>query len=259
MDAARPMLRLTLAAALLLVAAPAAAQVNTERFRADAVEQGASGFVEGGLTFKDGNTELIEVGAGARVDYTGEVHQPFALVNATFGKAAGETFVNNAFGHLRWTAMWHRRVGSEVFGQVQHDQFTRLNLRVLGGAGVRGVLLRRQAVSLIAGTGAMFEHERLDLDPGFAHPRETKTLRSTSYLTLSVQLGDITKLLITAFVQPDLGDPADLRVLEEGSLEVTVTGNLSLVTALNLRYDTDPVDGVDELDLESITRLRVRF
>jgi len=59
----------------------------------------------------------------------------------------------------------------------------------------------------------------------------------------------------TVYVQPRLGEPDDLRVLEEAALKVGVAGPVSLKVSVTVRYDGAPPVGVKPLDTDLSNRL----
>lgn len=61
----------------------------------------------------------------------------FLTANGRLAERAGTPFVSQAFVHARWTAMWHERVGTDLFAQAQYNQFLHLNVRAVGGVGLR--------------------------------------------------------------------------------------------------------------------------
>jgi putative salt-induced outer membrane protein YdiY len=243
------------------MAAPALAQVNTERLRSD-ITPGFHGYVDGSLEYRQGNGPRIRLSAGARLDYIAEeIHRIFAHGSFDYGEKGDdhEHYLNRAFGHMRWTAMWHPHIGSEVFAQAQFDEFLRLNLRVLGGIGARFVLLDTDIIDLAVGVGYMTEYETLDLAADNSHPADSVNHRLTSYVSLSLQINERVSLNSTTYAQPKLDDPDDFRLLEEAGLEVSLVKHLTLVLALSVYHDNRPPDGVQATDLSFAPRFKVHW
>jgi hypothetical protein len=88
------------------------------------------------------------------------------------GEETAKPYISQTFVHARWTAMWRERFGTEVFAQVQTNEFLRLRSRALGGTGLRVDLVHREGLQLWAGTGTMLEHNRIDVAPGAPRPRD---------------------------------------------------------------------------------------
>jgi hypothetical protein len=240
-------------ASLLLVAAlfalPCAAQVNVERLR-PAGEPGLRTTLDGDFALRTGNTEIIELGIAGRIDLQREASHTFLVANTRYARRDGVRFRNMAFSHLRHTHEVRRMVSVEGFAQVERDAYTLLQLRALVGSGVRLYYFRAEDAHLAHGIAVMAEHERLDAARIGPQDEPAVTVgRLSSYLTLRTRLGEHANLVNTAYVQPRLDDPADLRLLHEAALQVQLGPRVAFQTALNLRYDSRPPESVGSLDL----------
>jgi len=238
---------------------PARAQVNTERLRVGDPNPGFSGSLGAAATLKRGNVELLQLDGKAFALYYAEPHSLLFSTSGTFGEQGDERFAAAAFAHLRWTAMWWPRAGSEVFTQIQYDEFLRLQLRRLVGAGPRFVLVDGEQVQLAFGTGYMLEHERLDIPESDPHPRTTLAHRSTNYLSLTIELPERLRLGNTVYAQPRFDKPSDIRVLDELELRFDLDELLAFTTSLSLRFDSDPPSEVDKLDLALKNGIELSF
>lgn len=236
----------------------ATAQVNIERQRNLEVE-GLAVSVESDIALLSGNSNVFDLGLGGRIDYRGEAFHTFFLSSVRYGESNGEEYRNRAFGHLRFNHDLTPRLVGESFGQIEHDVFTLLQLRLLGGAGVRFRHVRNEQIGIFQGTALMYEFEDIDDEKAGSHPGETKEVRWSNYINLRITLSEQTSFRNTVYVQPALGDFSDVRVLAEASLVVALTKHLAFKTAFNLRYDSDPPDGIDPLDLAVRNGLAVTF
>jgi hypothetical protein len=274
------------ALAVLLGAGGASAQVNAEGLRPDAVmdHEGWAGGGEASVAFARGNVDFLDVGGGARLEWqrlraarpstdgaaaapqeairregesdARDVRAPpdlwqrvFVTANARHAEQGTRRFLGQAFAHVRWIAMAWRRLGSDVFAQVQFDDFLRLRRRVLLGVGARVVLVHHPRVRVWGGTGAMFEHERIRVDEGAPDPTTTSTARWTSYLAIRLSFADARLLLQnTTYVQPRFDRLADLRVLDELQVLSVVTPQLALGITFSTWFDRRPPTSVDTTD-----------
>jgi len=259
-------LRLALATNLLLsttVSLPAAGQTVNIETMADS-EPGFGLSLAGTLHLERGNTNETVVGAAAQAQYqtvwsnedaADDVpaflrQRILGTTSLVFESAEGEQLDNQRFAHLRWTAMWLRRVGSEVFVQYQFAQFERLDVRLLAGTGARFVLLNRDWITTQVGSAYMLEFEQLTALQGEASPAPTLAHRWTNFLNVAVSLfEDRLTLTNTVYFQPRFDDFSDFRVLEEFSLEIAITDILSFVTALGVAYDSTPPQEVVSTDV----------
>ena len=166
-------------------------------------------------------------------------------------------YIDNGFLHVRWTARWLPRLGTELFAQVQFNEFQKLTYRLLGGAGVRVPLMLGSTFEAFAGTAYMLEYEELDIDPGDAHPAETVYHRWSSYLTMRLNVKKYLRVLSTTYVQPRFDALSDLRVLQEVVLEVDVVKHISLLVVVSVHYDGDAPDEVESTDIIFAPKLRL--
>lgn len=256
--------RLRLRCALLLLlwcalsAAPAAAQVNTEKLRAYDV-QGLALTMGGDVAFESGNADLFEVGAAARLDALQGRHYAFLTGSVRYGEEDGERFKDRSFAHLRYNYRALPWLVGEAFTQIERDGFKLLQRRFLLGAGPRLRYVDTEAVKLFQGTALMFEDEELDVSQVDTHPAHVSTVRWSNYVNLRLRLTDKTYAINTVYVQPRLGAFGDVRVLDEASLAVVLTRHLTLTTTFSLSYDSRPPDDVEGLDLVLRNGVQVSF
>lgn len=247
--------------ALLLVQL-VAAQVNAEALKANPWKSGLSLGADGSLFLSRGNVVYVEGAATLRAQYQtasdGWVKQRvFVVGNARYSETARGPFVNQTFAHARWTAMWHPRIGSDVFAQYQTNQFLRMQARAVGGPGVRVEAVRTQHFALWLGSTVMFEYDRLSQLASSIEPLETFDVRWSNYLTLRLSLFEDRLLLQnTTYAQPRFDDFADARFLNETELMAKVIDALMLGVTVSVLHDTRPPEGVVPTDLRVFTTLR---
>ena len=285
----------TLISTPLILLSPAFAQVNTEKLRRwDSA--GFSGNVDVAFDVTQGNTELIQFGSGVRLQYAilresqaqaqadspgtatattattatpqvavdskrGTLQDLFYVTgNLNIGRQNGDAFLNNGFAHARWTHMLSRTLGTELFGQLQFDEFIRLRERWLVGAGLRAELLRAGFLNVALGSGYMLEYEALDLPEGVIEEGDRFAHRWTSYLSVKAELDDPqVQFVNTVYVQPRITDFDDYRVLDEAELELAILANLKFAVGLGLRYDSLPPSDVEAFDISIKNKLRLSF
>lgn len=268
----------TLALATAL-AAPAAAQVNTEKIRVGADEPGWGGTFDINASFQQGNTEREILGAGVRLQYAwpgleadaagdesgdGEPAGPanviFLSSNYSFTRLNDNRYINNAQGHLRFIRRHGPRVSFEVFGQYQFNEFIRLEDRFLAGGGGRFALVQAERTEVFVGTGYMLEQETLDLPAAPPDARSSEHHRATNYLTVRYNGEDErVRLVQTIYAQPRLDRLQDFRLLSETSFEIQLFQRLALAINLNATHDSEPPTGVKETDVVLSNSLRYSF
>ncbi len=233
-------------------AAPLLAQVNIETLRSVDKDGLALSFSTD-VMFRSGNSNFAEVGMATRLDYRHTKHYTFVTGSLRYGEQGGSAFRDRSFLHLRYNYDLSSQLVWEAFTQIERDRFTLLKSRALGGTGLR-LRLRLLAdstsrVQVFPGTSLMLEHEVLDRDKVAEHPATVTAPRWSSYVNIRLKLTDTVSLIQTLYVQPRLDAFADIRLLNDAALAISLTKRVTLTTTFNLRYDARPPDNIESLDI----------
>jgi hypothetical protein len=248
-----------LLAVFFLLPAVAWAQVNAERFRPAGEMDGLHAQVDGSFGLKAGNVNWAQVGIGTRVEYLMGLHTPLIYAKLSMARRDDAQILNDGFVHARWTAMWLSALGTDVFAQLQYNEFLLLRTRALVGAGPRVIFLDQPWARGAITSGYMLEHESLNLPEDATHPAMMLNHRWTNTLTLGLKLAPQVTLGNTIYIQPRFDDFTDLRILDEADLAIAIGANLSIVSALSFRHDTRPPDGLASTDVAVSQALRFSF
>ena len=244
-----------LALAGTLASAPASASgLNVERVRMNPDDDGVHGGLGFGVDFQAGNTNRLDLSSSASVAFRHDRHVGFVIGSSKYSTrtraAEGEglstlldsssRFVNKAQVHLRYNYEIRPWLVAEGFAQVERDEFLLLEGRVLFGLGPRFVPFNDGEFSLAVASDWMLEYEALDPSKVLS-PLPAKTLvhRWSSYLSL-IYARERVRMASTTYVQPRFDRLADLRLMSEGTLDVTLFDPISLRLTLRLRWDTMP-------------------
>lgn len=276
----RSLVALALATAL---AAPATGQINTEKMRVGVNEPGWGGTFDVNASLQQGNTDREILGAGVRLQYawpragadangeadeaesgddetTAPANVAFLVSNYSFTRLNESRFINNAQAHLRFIRQHGPRISFEAFGQVQFNEFIRLEDRLLVGGGGRFALFQAERIEVFAGVGFMIEQETLDLPAALPDPRSSEHQRSTNYVTFRYNSEDERlRLVQTLYAQPRLDRVEDFRLLSETSFEIQLLRQLGLAINLNIAHDSKPPTGIRETDVVLSNSLRYSF
>jgi hypothetical protein len=252
---------LVLALVAAALAAPRAqATVNIEKYRLALEEDGAAGGLSLSVSSKTGNVELFETGLSGTAGYRAGRHLLLGVVTGKYAaKRTGDDrlespggslldsearYTNKLLGAARYNAELDDRFAAELFTQLEYDEFLRMDLRSLGGAGLRLTALEGERGGVHLGAGAMIEYERQDPELVAEEP-VTLASRLTTYCSFSLEPVDGLTLSSTTYAQPRLGNMGDYRLLEEAALSVGLGEHFSLGIAFTLRHDSDPVELVE--------------
>ena len=234
---------------LLSLGAPAlSAQVNVEALRREDPPLGRSGSFGGDLTVRTGNVDLVQVGFNGRHNVVEDGVTTLIVGNGGFGLLGGSRFASSGLLHYRRTYRLVDWISPEWYGQVNYDRAQSLEFRTVVGGGVRTPVARGAWGQFGAGTGLMLEHERLALPDTALHPPRTTVVRSSSFLTLRLVPGEQIVISSTTYLQPDVTDWGDLRMLENLRLSAPISEDLSLTVSFDMRFDSEPPDGIARLD-----------
>jgi hypothetical protein len=218
--------------------------VNIEGDR-DKKKEGLHGSIESGFTLLNGNIRVLQTQHTLRLDYDVGKDHLLLMGSKGYGKQDGKTFQNDSFAHMRWTSMWARRTGSEIFSQVQQDEFKRLTLRVLLGGGVRFALN-----PLSIGVGGMLDYEEVG--------QADLVGRASTYLSYFNSWGDLGARLVV-YYQPLFSDPSDYRLSSVGAIEFKANSIFSLSNEASYLYDTAPPVGVQREDLQLRVKMKASW
>jgi len=260
--------------ALALSAGTARAQVNAESLRPNLLKPGLSLNLDSTIALARGNIDLFDFTAAGRVQYQtltptlaappGETaplpfvrQRVFVAGSGRYSDVGGTPVVSQTYLHMRWTGMWHPRVGSDVFVQHQNDRFFRLQRRSLAGAGLRFEIVHDPRLLAWGGTAYMLEYERINVKPGAPDAPETVSHRWTNYLTFRFAPNASVLLQSTTYFQPRFDDFSDYRVLEVVEALGRMTDLLSFGLTLTVLHDSAPPTGVKETDLRLSTSVHV--
>jgi hypothetical protein len=250
---------------ILIAHGHAGAQVNIEQYRAGVEETGYAGRISAAVSTRSGNVDVTTLDLEHRSDLVGDGIRTFLVARGEYGWQGGSSYSNEMLAHVRHIRGTDGRVRAETFIQTDYNLKRLLTSRVIAGAGVRiGIMggtgdTGGNGGTLWFGTAIMGEHEVYDLPPGAVHSDEETVGRWSNYLTGRLALGAHADIALTGYIQPRLDAMDDLRVLNESALTVKAAGGLSVTVTFRLRYDSDPPDGVEDMDTTLKTGITLTF
>lgn len=246
--------------AIAWLARPAAAGiVNVQSILATEADEGFSGAVTATADWRTGNTELLVLSAAPVARLRVGKNLAIGILRGEFGRAAGARIIGSTFAHLRYRRDLHPRLLAEVFAQHELDQFRRLATRALVGVGPRAVLVDAGKLNVAFGLAYMLEFEQLrdDMEPDAG--ASDLQHRASSYAMVRYQIDDRLQAVETAYAQPRLNDPNDVRLLSDSQLVVKITPTLALTTSFMIAYDAAPPDAIQKLDTALKSSITINF
>lgn len=115
-------------------------------------------------------------------------HQVFFKNRLSHYRFNKNQILNRGFSHLRINFFYKRKLGYEIFSQVNFDMLRSLNFRNSSGGGIRYVIIKNTDTEFEVGTGAIFEYEVWE-DQENSLPVRKRLAKSNSYLGFYKNLG----------------------------------------------------------------------
>lgn len=219
---------------------------------------GISGELSGAFETKRGNTEKDNYSAAFRLQYdNNRSYLIWGVLEGEYGEASGTRDTNNFFAHLRYIHnLIGSRVASELYGQLEEDEFKSIKNRDLLGAGARWKVLdgRDSWGGLFAGLGAFYEY--IGYSTG-VDPVE-HNVRFNGYLAYTKQFGDAL-FAVAGYYQPRVDHLDDYLLSASARLDVHIYQALFIGFRISYEYDAVPAVGVKKEDFSQKTLFQYRF
>jgi len=235
------------------------AQVNIEKYSNLKLKTGFNSNMSLYLSAKTGNTDVQEFGIDGRLNYQGNGFFSFLIGQGEYGWENGKEYSNNALLHFRYIHELSAILNPEFFTQINYNKSRLLSFRWLGGGGIRFEFITDSLTQFDIGTSYMYELENLDLTKSSIHPKNTYHHRWSNYVSYSSIIAKNSRLSVVVYLQPRIRDFSDLRILSENHFSVALTNKLSLSIKFSLRHDSDPPDGVKDLDTNTKLGLSIKL
>jgi len=218
--------------------------VSVEQERFTAAKPGVHGTLSGSVSGQSGNSNQEGWEVGSALKWGTESSQWMWLVDRAYAQAEEVSIQDKGWTHLRWYQPRPSPFGVEVFAQLSQNAFTSLESRSVLGAGTRIRVTEEPGLEMhFLGAGAFYEREQLkgqDSDP---------VLRGNFYWSWflkstepSLSWGQV------LYLQPNLQETGDHRILEELSVKLQLTSAVYLKLGFNLSLDNAPPEGIQKID-----------
>lgn len=208
--------------------------VNIENMRLSTKQEGWTGSVDLSLNFTMNTVQLFQLGDRCRIAYRKGKNQVLLLTDHSLVQTKDVSIVNLGFEHIRYNYSFKDsgNVILEFFEQAQFNKIQKINLRLLGGTGIRFHLLDKQNYQLNTGTGFMAEYEDMT-DYGIS-----EDILFNSYFSFDGQFTDHIGLNVITYFQPKLIDFGNYRISSETQLRIIINKHLTFRMIYNLTHDS---------------------
>lgn len=237
---------LLLAIGSLIYFASNAQVLNTEKLRIEAQENIWEGNLDASFGLTQSKTgQTLSLNFDGQLSYTqkrskwmfltGYNRKTFSTTNVLGNDFS--VFNHFQYTHLRYNYNWTKRWTIEAFVQEQFDQVHEIDIRGLGGTGLRWELLNTDSTNLYLGALYMYEHEKNSPSDTVVYNNDH---RMSTYISGGFKVKDYLTINNIVYYQPNLSAFNDFRILLETRISVRLTKKLSLNTSFNLIYDSEP-------------------
>ena len=241
-----------LLALLMLISSESQAFMNIESLRQDRSIgfKGESGFRLSGAV---GNTETLTTSVQSMNAYRTEKRELLFLTRYEYGESRKVKNANKGNAHLRKTYFISSRFGLESFIQAQFDEFKKLNLRTLVGAGGRYQFFASDDFTIFSGFGSFYEWEQLEK---ISNERD---LRINTYLSALWNLNAMTTTSLITYYQPRVDDMRDSRLIIDSGIRLRLNEKIRFHIDLGFSRDTRPPAGVKRTDTTYLSGFSVNY
>ena len=223
-------------------------------------QKGFIGDISLGLSGASGHSEQFRVKSGANAQWSLENSLYYISFNYKYGESGGVEDQNKGFVHARKIKSISNNLAWEVFSQIEHNKFARLNFRGLLGGGARYEISGMQSKHItFFGLGGFYSREDLTNLSIATDNGIEDTWRGNIYLLERVSFKNNISIFETLYYQPSIAGPKDFRLLNILGIKTSLTKTLSLSFSLEATHDSEPPQGVVKTDLNYFTSIEYSF
>lgn len=244
-----------------------------------AAHKGFSIDIAAGMEYKNGNTDYLRITPSLKTIYKKNPNKVIYFIGSYgFERANGENVYEEILFHARWRDSLIRRwIDFEIYSEYEKNDNKRLDIRLLGGVGLRFNLLRpRDTFNIIGislGTLGLFEYEKLRSDSLSESGDRNYYARFESYVDVIFPIFEEKKskysnnrrgfyfyLSTNVNYMPLFDNFGHYRIVNNNSIDLGY-GNRFKLRAINLRFDYDnqPATGVRSLDKSINSEISLSF
>jgi len=217
---------------------------------------GLTGILKGSFETKRGNTDSDNYSAGLRVSYdNNRSYVMWGEASFTYGEANGLKNANQTYEHLRYIERLKKSLDWEAFVQLESNEFTQINRRILSGLGLRIHENDTLYGNVYAGLGAFYE----DITYITNVDKNEHNVRANIYLAYKKVFVKDTELSISSYYQPKFEDVNDYIWSNSLEFKVLIYEKLYIDFTVSYYSDSKPAVGVKQTDFAQKTSFIYKF
>ncbi len=227
---------------VLLPALLAAQIVNIEEQRITGTNDSVHwyGHLRFGASLVKVQQEVLQLNTAAQVEHKRGKNLFLFLMDSRFLRAGGKDFNNAGFAHLRYNRKLTDPLSVEAFSQIQFNRLLFIELRALGGSGLRYRVFKDSSGKnrVYFGAAYLFEHNQFT-----DKTADRNWHRLSSYLSFTFRPWQGVTLASTTYFQPQITEWKNYRFATECRLDTPLGKKLSFFTDFTLQTDKAlPID-----------------
>jgi len=201
-----------------------------------------------------GNSDTDKYNAGFKVHYDRANSVSTLNGDYSFGKANGVKNIDKSYIHLRHLHEIVPYVVLEYFTQAQKNEFQKLNLRLLFGAGPRiRVSESQEWGNIYLGASLIYsveDEKEIEND---------KFGMGSLYLSYKHKINSSVDITYTGYYQPRLDISNDYRISQTAEVKVKLIRDFSLLFKAQHNFDSTPATNVEKSDVAQTLSIAYEF
>lgn len=192
--------------------------------------------------------EFFSTEAALNATYAPGKHAYLLIGEISYVENNSENILNNGNLHLRTTFNRRNKFSTEVYIQVQYDNFRGLTDRVLAGVAERWRIVESGKFDWHLASGPMFEYERWRVPENEGY-RQKRLPKLSSYTTLRWKISETVDFNTIVYYQVgyDSEDESTRhRVSNNSNLNFKITKKLSFHTGISIAFEDKPIVPITE-------------
>lgn len=232
-------------------------EAEIERIRNPGLLDFWSGYIDGGLSFTQGNAATSSFTTSMRTERRTDRDKISVYTTTLFAKNStsgmSETTANAIRGGTRYDVNLSDRLFTFGFIDLEFDEFQNLDLRSVFGGGLGWHVRRNERTTLDIFSGGSFNQEF------FKNDLTRKSPEIVLGEELTNKLAETTSMSARLAFYPNLTDLGQYRLQFDSSLTSELLNWLTWHLTLSDRFSSNPTPGVKKNDVLITTGIRFNF
>ncbi len=190
------------------------------------------------FTLIDQEVSVANMGYNVDVIRKFKRHSIMAISKLSFATSNNETLLSDGYAHVRAIFNRNKKLGEEVYGQIQYNAIRGMQDRNLLGAGLRYKMFDKNKYGIILGAAIIKEWENWK----FEEEVVSKNLwKSSNYISFFGDVNNHFHFNIISYYQATYTDFFSPRVSLEVNINLSITAKLIFTSNFTMAYDNAPV------------------